>query len=109
TETFQENGKGVRIVSDQDTKVAVVKEGTVLFAGNKKDTGKTVIVQHVDQSKSIYGQLSNIEVHSYQSVQANQTIGTYKPESAEEAMYFAIEKNREYMDPIQVIKVDEQS
>lgn len=109
TENFQENGEGVLIASDQETEVAAIEGGTVLFAGNSRETGKTVIIQHSDRSKSIYGGLSSLEVYSYQTIHANQAIGSYKPETPEDAMYFAIEKNREFVDPIPVIKVDEPS
>ncbi len=107
-QTFQENGEGILISSDEETEVIAVDEGTVLFAGNDRETGKTVIVQHADRSKSIYGNLTNIDVHSYQSIRANQKIGSYEPSEANTAMYFAIEKNREFLDPIRVMHVDEQ-
>ncbi|MGN8645652.1 peptidoglycan DD-metalloendopeptidase family protein [Gracilibacillus sp. HCP3S3_G5_1] len=107
-QTFQENGEGILISSAEETEVIAVDAGTVLFAGNDRGTGKTVIVQHADRSKSIYGNLTNIDVHSYQSIRENQKIGSYEPSETNTAMYFAIEKNREYLDPIRVIHVDEQ-
>ncbi|MDX8046558.1 M23 family metallopeptidase [Gracilibacillus sp. S3-1-1] len=108
-QTFQENGEGILISAEQETSVVAVQAGTVLFAGNDRETGKTVVIQHADRSKSIYGHLSNLDVHSYQSIQANQEIGTYEPSDSNESMYFAIEKNRTFLDPIRVIQVDEQS
>ncbi|GAE92611.1 stage IV sporulation protein FA [Gracilibacillus boraciitolerans JCM 21714] len=108
SQTFQENGQGIMISSKETTEVIAVDAGTVLFAGNHRETGRTVIVQHADSSTSIYGHLSDVNVHSYQSIRANQKIGTYKPDEAKEAMYFAIEKGNKFIDPIQVIEVDEQ-
>ncbi|UOQ47301.1 M23 family metallopeptidase [Gracilibacillus caseinilyticus] len=109
SQTFQENGEGILISSEEETEVVAVDAGTVLFAGNDRETGKTVIIQHADNSKSIYGHLTNINVHSYQSIQSNQKIGSYQPTGAQEAMYFAIEKDQQFLDPIKVIQVDEQS
>ncbi|ENH97956.1 stage IV sporulation protein FA [Gracilibacillus halophilus YIM-C55.5] len=109
-QTFGENGRGVRISTQEESDVIAIKAGTVLFAGNDRETGKTVIVQHQDRSKSVYGHLTDIQVHSYQSIRANQTIGTFAPdEEAEETMYFAIEKNQQFIDPIRVMQVDDQS
>ncbi|KAB8134732.1 M23 family metallopeptidase [Gracilibacillus oryzae] len=107
-QSFQDNGQGIMITADEETEVVAVNTGTVLFAGNDQKTGKTVIIQHADQSKTIYGYLSNIEVHSYQSVRANQVIGSYQPTETNQAIYFAVEKNQQYIDPIQVIQVNEQ-
>ncbi|MFC4403975.1 peptidoglycan DD-metalloendopeptidase family protein [Gracilibacillus xinjiangensis] len=107
-QSFQENGQGILITAEEETEVAAVDAGTVLFAGNDQKTGKTVIIQHADRSKTIYGFLSDIEVHSYQSVKANQIIGSYQPSEANQAIYFAVEKNQQYIDPIQVIHVNEQ-
>ncbi len=109
SQTFQENGEGILISSEEETEVIAVEAGTILFAGNDRETGKTVIVQHPDRSKSIYGNLTDVNVHSYQSIRSNQKIGTYQPEEADAAMYFAIEKDNQFLDPIQVIQVDEQS
>ncbi|GAB2560589.1 M23 family metallopeptidase [Gracilibacillus alcaliphilus] len=108
SQTFEETGQGVLISPTEDTDVVAIESGTVLFAGNDRETGKTVIIQHPDRSKSIYGNLTNMDVHAYQSIQTNQKIGIYEPQHATDEMYFAIEKNHEYMDPIQVIHVDEQ-
>ncbi|SHN08750.1 M23 family metallopeptidase [Gracilibacillus kekensis] len=108
SQTFQENGEGILISSNDETEVIAVDAGTVLFAGNHRETGKTVVIQHPDQSKSIYGNLTDLNVHSYQSIRANQQIGSYQPEETDVAMYFAIEKNNAFLDPIQVIQVDEQ-
>ncbi|WP_163537892.1 M23 family metallopeptidase [Gracilibacillus sp. YIM 98692] len=108
SQSFQENGEGIRISSSQETEVVAVEAGTVLFAGNDRHMGKTVIVQHADRSKSIYGFLSDIEVYSYQTIQENQPIGTYIPDENQQSMYFAIEKNRQFIDPIRVMQVDEQ-
>lgn len=110
SESFQTNGQGILIATDDTSKVFAMDEGTVLFAGNDRTTNKTVIIQHPDKSKSIYGNLSDITVNQYQFIKANQEIGSFAPsENDATQLYFAIEKNNQYLDPVQVIKVDETS
>ncbi|WP_284139721.1 MULTISPECIES: M23 family metallopeptidase [unclassified Virgibacillus] len=106
-ETFQVNGKGIRIAPEKSTNISSLRDGIVIFAGQDRKTNKTVIVQHADDSKSIYGNLSSIDVHLYQSVVANQRIGNFKPTVGNDSVYIAIEKDKQYIDPIQVIKVDD--
>ncbi|MEN2765859.1 M23 family metallopeptidase [Ornithinibacillus xuwenensis] len=106
-ETFQTNGRGIMIAPSGTTDVAALNEGIVVFAGNDRHTAKTVVVQHTDGSTSTYGLLSSIDVHLYQFVDAHQRIGEFSPTTDNEKVYFAIEKNNTYVDPVQVIEVDE--
>lgn len=107
TETFQVNGSGIMISPKESSPVSAWREGMVIFAGNDREMDKTVIIQHADSSKSTYALLSSIDVHLYQFVQANQRIGTFNPTEISEMVYFSIEKDNRYMDPIQVIQVDD--
>ncbi|MCZ0702394.1 stage IV sporulation protein FA [Natronobacillus azotifigens] len=110
SQPFHANGKGVWIATEDQSDVYAVEQGTVLFAGNDRETNKTVIIQHPDRSKTIYGNLSEINVNPYQFVQANQVIATFEPtEDNYGGVYFAIQKKNEYIDPVQVIQVDESS
>ncbi|TXL68091.1 M23 family metallopeptidase [Cerasibacillus terrae] len=108
-ETFQKNGTGVLIGSESTTNVAALQKGIVIFAGNDPKTKKTVTVQHSDGSNTTYGFLSSIDVHLYQSIQENQQIGEFQPTEKSQHVYFAIEKDNQYVDPLQVIQVDDQS
>ncbi|MEI3605828.1 M23 family metallopeptidase [Pseudogracilibacillus sp. SE30717A] len=105
-ETFSSNGTGIMISPTEKTNVSAISRGVVIFAGNDKSTNKTIIVQHADGSKTTYGFLSSIDVHIYQSVQANQTIGTFQPSEKNEMVYFSIEKDNQFIDPSQVIPVE---
>lgn len=106
-ETFQTNGTGIMIAPNEISPVSAWNDGIVIFAGNDRETNKTVVIQHADLSKSTYGLLSSIDVHLYQSVTASQQIGTFDPSKNNESVYFSIVKNAEYIDPVQVIKVDD--
>jgi stage IV sporulation protein FA len=110
TTPFQNNGKGIVLTTENNSKVKAVREGTVVFAGNNEDTKKTVILQHEDGSKTTYGYLSSIDVHLYEYVQAQSSLGSVTSEEGTSAeFYFAIEKDEQYLDPVEVIKVDESS
>lgn len=109
TETFQSNGKGIMITPGEAAEVSAIQDGVIIFAGNDRNTQKTVIVQHADGTTSTYGYLSNIDVHLYQYVSHNQKVGEFMPSVNNETVYFSIEHNNKYIDPVQVIQVDETS
>lgn len=109
TESFQKNGTGVMISPTETASVSALHDGVVVFAGNDRETHKTVIVQHADGSRSTYGYLNAVDVHLYQFIAANQQLGQFEPTGDNETVYFSIEKDKEYVDPVQVIKVDDNS
>src|SRR5690625_1463422 len=104
-ETFATNGTGIMISPEEKTVVSAINRGVVIFSGNDHDTGKTVIIQHGDGSETTYGYLSSIDVHVYQFVNTNETIGTFQPTDQNEVVYFSIEKDNQFIDPSQVIPV----
>lgn len=106
TEPFNQNGKGILISPTEQAVVSSFDRGVVIFAGNDQQTNKTVIVQHPDNSKTTYGHLSVIDVHLYEFINANTRIGTFQPSKESETVYFSIEQNNHFIDPIQVIQVD---
>ncbi|MBB6451916.1 stage IV sporulation protein FA [Salirhabdus euzebyi] len=113
SQSFQQNGEGVliEVSSPENMNVTAMKAGTIVFAGNKKNLGKTIIIQHEDGTNSIYGNLSDIEVFQYQFVSKNQIIGNLKPNSGEveASLYFAVQEKKKYIDPVKVMRVDEQT
>ncbi|WP_077603169.1 M23 family metallopeptidase [Oceanobacillus sojae] len=108
SEHFHENGQGVYIDADGEENVAAVGEGIVVFAGNDRSTDKTVKVQHADGSTTQYGFLDSIDVHLYQHISNGQVLGTLGKESGNQSVFFAIEQENQYIDPEQVILVDQQ-
>ncbi|WP_067727282.1 M23 family metallopeptidase [Oceanobacillus damuensis] len=107
TESFQANGTGIMISPGETATVSAIREGVVIFAGNDRETNKTVTVQHSDGSVSNYGNLSSIDVHLYQFITGNQRVGSFVPDVENETVYFSIVKDNDYIDPVQVIPVDE--
>lgn len=102
-ETFADNGQGIKISPKETSNVTSLDKGVVIFAGNDRQTNKTVIVQHADKSKTVYGHLSSVDVFLYQFVQANEIVGTFEPTTNSDHVYFSISKEQEFIDPAQVI------
>lgn len=107
TESFQVNGAGIMISPEEPSSVYALDNGFVVFAGTDRELGQKIVIQHPDRSKTTYGLLSSMDVHLYQFIEKNQRIGTFDPTKENESVFFSIEKNRQYIDPIQVIKVDD--
>ncbi len=107
TESFQANGTGIMIAPEDTSAVSALRDGVVVFAGNDSSTNKTIKIQHADGSVSTYGELSDLNVHLYQFVKSSQPIGHFTPQPDSTTVYFAIEKDKDYIDPVQVIKVDD--
>ncbi|WP_152654751.1 M23 family metallopeptidase [Oceanobacillus sp. CFH 90083] len=108
SERFHENGQGVYIDAEEEGNVAAVGEGIVVFAGNDRSTDKTVKIQHADGTTTQYGFLDSVEVHLYQHIANGQVLGTSGAEGNSPSVFFAIEHENQYIDPEQVILVDQQ-
>ncbi|MFD1065384.1 peptidoglycan DD-metalloendopeptidase family protein [Oceanobacillus locisalsi] len=108
SEPFHENGQGIYIDAEGDKNVAAVQEGIVVFAGNDRSTDKTVKIQHADGTTTQYGFLDSIDVHLYQHISDGQVLGTPGTGNDSTSVFFAIEQENQYIDPEQVILVDQQ-
>ncbi len=108
SESFETNGQGLVIEVIDQPDVYAIEQGTVIFAGNDRQTKKTIIIQHPDRTKSIYGFLDEINVTPYQFVHASQMIGTVSTLlNGQHHLYFSMQKGSEFIDPIEVIPVDD--
>ncbi|GKU81431.1 M23 family metallopeptidase [Niallia sp. NCCP-28] len=105
-EDFNDNGQRVAIETDNDTTVQAMNEGFVKFAGEKEGFGNTVIIQHSDKSESWYGNLKEIDVKIYENLKKGDKVGlasSYENDESLGLFYFAIKKDNDFIDPIQVI------
>ncbi|KMK74706.1 M23 family metallopeptidase [Alkalihalobacillus pseudalcaliphilus] len=106
-EDFSENGHGVLVETGLEAEVKAVKGGFVESVGEDEQYGKRVIVQHYDQTKTIYGMLDSIEVNVYDHIQVGHPIGMVSKTVDEKGQfYFAIQKGDYYIDPSDVISFD---
>lgn len=89
--------------------IEVVKEGWVVFVGEKEGLGQTVIIDHLDGEESWYGQLQGIQVQLHDWVDQGEKIGYSTPiqkESRQGVFYFALKKDAVFIDPLGVISFD---
>jgi stage IV sporulation protein FA len=110
-ENFEKNGQGVMIETGKGAQVEAMNEGIITFAGIKEGLGKTVIIQHSDQTESWYGNLDVMKVNLYEYIEKGKEVGTVSTvngenEATKGSYYFAIKKGDQFIDPIQVIQFD---
>ena len=109
-ENFEKNGQGIMIETEKGASVKAVKEGLVEFAGVKEGLGKTIIIQHPDKTESWYGNLADVNVSLYEYVEKAKIVGTVSDTTSDEKAkgkyYFAIKKGDDFIDPIQVIRLE---
>jgi murein DD-endopeptidase MepM/ murein hydrolase activator NlpD len=71
----QEFHSGMDIRAERGTTVQAPAGGTVVFTGSQPEYGTTVIIDHGQEIKSLYGHLSRIDVKVGQQVQRGTALG----------------------------------
>lgn len=74
--------------------VPVIKDGVVVFVGEKDSYGSVVIVEQTDGVNVIYGNINNSNVKLYDHV----TSGSFLGEAKSDILYLVLEKDGEYLD-----------
>lgn len=109
-ENFEKNGQGITIETAKGATVEAMNEGMVEFIGVKEGLGKTVIIQHSDQTETWYGNLEEVNVKLYEFIESETVVGTASESTSEDKTkgkyYFAIKKGDDFIDPIQVIRFE---
>lgn len=105
-EDFNESGQRIAIETGANTTVQAFNEGQITFIGEKEGFGKTVVIQHSDNSESWYGNLAEVDVKLYELIEKGTKVGSasnFEEENSLGLFYFAIKKNDDFIDPLQVI------
>lgn len=107
-QSFVKDGQGVLIKTSNSTSVDTIKEGVVIYAGEKETHGKTVIVQHPDKSESWYARLQEINVSLYEEIKKGTKVGRVSPSAEPDKgeFYFALKANGKFIDPNEVISFE---
>ncbi|MGJ7912290.1 peptidoglycan DD-metalloendopeptidase family protein [Neobacillus sp. LXY-1] len=109
-ENFEKNGQGIMIETSKGAAVQAINDGFVRFVGEKEGLGKTVIIQHSDQTETWYGNLGTIKVKLYEYIEKSAVVGTVSETSGEDKTkgkyYFAVKKGDQFIDPIKVIRLE---
>ncbi|MCQ2975694.1 MAG: M23 family metallopeptidase [Bacteroidales bacterium] len=95
--------KGIDFAAPKGTEIKATAYGTVLFVGEKRDNGITIIIDHKNGYKTIFSHLSDYVVHQGQKVKRGETIGfvgnTGKSLTAH--LHYEIQYNDRSINPIQ--------
>lgn len=94
---------GIEIAVDEGTPVAAVHEGDVAFSGPFTGFGHLIIVQHGEESFTLYGYLSAGLVGKGERVTAGQVIGRAgrPPAARDSRLYFELRVDGEPVNPLQ--------
>ena len=90
---------GVRLSVDSSYLIPNLKDGIVIFIGNKDDYGKTIIIEQTDGVNVWYGNVTNINVSTYDYVNKGEFLA-----EAKNSFYMAFEKDGKFLDYKNYIK-----
>lgn len=92
---------GLTLQPAQKSAVAVVSDGTVLYAGNFMSYGPMVLVEHSGDWYTVYGQLSAWSVEKGQSLKQGDSVGeSGYADSGKSAVYFELRFYGKPVDPL---------
>ena len=83
------HNKGLKLTLKDGYAIPTIKGGIVTFVGNKKDLGKTVIINQTDGIDVWYSNLSNTNLKLYDYVEDNSIVG----EAKNNTLYLTFQKN----------------
>ena len=92
--------KGVKLTLTPNYPIPIIKDGIVIFVGEKEKLGKTIIIQGSDGIDIWYGNLSNTNLKLYDYVEKNTIIG----EAKNDELYMIFQKDGVEIDYNKVLK-----
>ncbi len=96
---------GIELSLPAGQPVKAVHEGTVAFADQFTGYGNLVIVDHGDNSFSLYGNLDALAVHKGDHVSAGSTVGdSGRDPAGNPSLYFELRIDGQPVDPLQWLK-----
>lgn len=108
--SFGQDQQGIMIkTADRSMPIEVVKEGWVVFVGEKEGLGQTIVIDHRNGEESWYGNLQDIQILLYDWVDQGEKIGyssAIQEDSTQGIFYFALKKDSLFVDPLGVISFD---
>ena len=91
---------GVKLEVDNNYLVPIIKEGMVIFIGEKENYGSVVIIEDIDGVDIWYGNMEKITVKLYDYVNAGTYLGTTK----DNTLYLAYQKDGNFLDYKEYLK-----
>ncbi|WP_088548556.1 M23 family metallopeptidase [Paenibacillus aquistagni] len=109
-QSFAVNMNGIELApTGADRLVRSAATGRVIKVGLDDKEHMTVTIQHADGYYTVYGHLASTEVSKDDWVEAGTELGTLYEDSTtdqEKTLYFAVMKNGQYVDPVDVMDLD---
>lgn len=107
---FGQDQQGIKVKTvSKEMPIEVIKEGWVVFVGEKEGLGQTVIIDHLNGEESWYGHLQGVQVLLHDWVDQGEVIGYSTPMEEDKhrgIFYFALKKDATFIDPLGVISFD---
>lgn len=85
---------GVKLTLKEDYPLPATSSGLIVFAGEKKGYGNTIVLQRPDNIEVWYSNLDTVNVSLYDYIKAGDIIGTAKDNN----LYMVFMKEGEYLD-----------
>lgn len=106
-EAFSGNNLGIWVETRPDAHIAAMDEGRIELAGDRADTGHTVVIQHADGYRTTYGGLKATKWETGDWVKAGDVIGSAAAdEEGKTKVFLSVMKDQRYVDPLDVIRLD---
>ena len=101
--------EGLDIAAPAGTKINSILAGTVIFAGEQKGYGNTVIVEHGNGRRSLYAHCQSITVHKGQIVEAGQQIATVGATGSATGnhLHLELQLQGEKLDPKNILQISD--
>jgi len=106
--SFATNKQGVHIWLRADQSIQAAAEGRVIFSGHTS-SGNTVVIQHPDRVRTVYGWLGEAVVEENDWVEQGDVIAwgiQERQQPGEGILYFSVREGEEYVDPAEVVSFD---
>lgn len=102
---FSPTHPGVVLKTPAAARVYSVETGRVMFAGEMRQTGKTVIVQHAGGIRTIYGYLAATDLRENDWIEGGAVIGTAAeaPDGKNGLVYFSVQKDDQFLNPAELM------
>lgn len=98
---------GIEIAAAQETPVAAVYEGTVVFVDRFKGYGLMVVLDHGGKHHTLYAHLAEAAVQVGQKVAAGETVGTTGAGVEGSGLYFEVRFQGRPEDPVEWLKKED--
>lgn len=85
---------GYKLTVNNNYLVPVIKDGIVVFIGEKDDYGRVIVIESDEGETITYGNIKNSDIKLYEYVKA----GKYLGEVNDNYLYLLILKNGDYLD-----------